>query len=145
MLRRTVGDVAYTHPLLSLPPQASVRDAARLMKRDHVASVYVPRAGRDPAGIFTERDLTDRVVAEGLDPDRTTLAQVMSPAPAMIAVGATVAEALRLMFVHAVRHLPVIAANGQVVAMVSMRDFLGTEVADMDRARSLAEEVTEVL
>lgn len=114
MLRRTVGDVAYTHPLLSLPPQASVRDAARLMKRDHVASVYVPRAGRDPAGIFTERDLTDRVVAEGLDPDRTTLAQV-------------------------------IAANGQVVAMVSMRDFLGTEVADMDRARSLAEEVTEVL
>lgn len=145
MLRRSVGDVARAHPLLCLSAQASVRDAARLMKNDHVASVFVTSGGRLPAGIFTERDLTDRVVAEGLDPDRTTLAEVMSPAPATIDAAASVGAALRLMFTHAVRHLPVTGADGQVVAMVSMRDFLGAEVEEMDRARALSDDVAEIL
>lgn len=145
MVHRNVGDVLNHRRVVSLPPEASVREAARHMKASHVASVIVTADGDEHIeGIFTERDLTDRVVAGGLDPDVTSLAAVMTPCPITVDLDTSVRDALRRMFCNGLRHLPIIH-DGHVVGVVSMRDFMGEELAALDREKEMMESLTEVM
>lgn len=144
MMNRTVGDLVHNHRVVSLPPQATVREAARRMKAEHVASIVITDPDQRAAGIFTERDLTDRVVADGLDPDTTPLSAVMTPCPVTTTPDTTVGEALRSMATNTLRHLPVVV-DGRVVGIVSMRDFVGDELAVLDREKAVMESLSEVL
>lgn len=131
MLRRLIPDVVRDQVLLTLPPTATVREAARQMAARHVGAVLVSDAGSRLIGIFTERDVVTRVVAPGRDPDVTPLAEVMTRDPDTIAPEATAIEALRRMHDGRYRHLPIVK-NGVVVGIVSRRDFLGIEKARLD-------------
>lgn len=144
MMTRTVGDLVLNHRVVALPPQATVREAARRMKAEHVASIVVTDPEQHAAGIFTERDLTDRVVADGLDPDATVLSAVMTPCPVTTSPGTAVADALRCMATNALRHLPVVE-DGRVVGIVSMRDFVGHDLAVLDREKAVMDSLTERL
>ena len=128
-MRRVVPDVVSNQQLLELPPAATVRNAALAMRERHVGAVLITVDGR-LAGIFTERDMVNRVVADGRDPDRTTLAEVMTADPDTIAPATTAIEALRRMDDGGYRHLPV--EHGRVVGIVSRRDFHGDEKARLD-------------
>lgn len=144
-MHRNVGDLLNHRHVVSLPPEASVREAVRQMKAAHVASVVVTATADDRIeGIFTERDLTDRVVADGLDPDATPLSAVMTPYPVTVGPETSVRDALRNMFQNGLRHLPIIQDN-RVVGIVSMRDFMGDELATLDREKELMESLTEAL
>lgn len=145
MPHRNVREALPLHPVFSLPPDATVRAAAVEMRNNHIASVVVAKADHVLTGIFTERDLTDRVVAGGLDPDHTPLNAVMTTHPVVIGPETSVRDALRLMSSHDIRHLPIVRADGVVLGMVSMRDFLGTEIAEMEHDRELVESLVEVL
>lgn len=145
MVHRNVGDLVGNRTVISLPPTASVRDAASKMKASHVASIIVADAeDQHLEGIFTERDLTDRVVADGLDPDTTPLERVMTPHPVTVDLDTSVRDALRGMHANGLRHLPIVH-DGVVVGVVSMRDFMGEEIADLDREKALMESLTEVM
>lgn len=122
MRPKIVPDVVSPGQVLALPPQASVRDAARLMAERNVAALLVAD-GDDLLGIVTERDVSARVVAAGLDPDSTKLERVMSPGPRSLAPDDSISEALELMRRHSFRHLPVLDEAGRPVAMVSVRDL----------------------
>lgn len=142
MMHRNVGDLVSNRRVVSLPAGASVREAAACMKASHVASVVV---GDDQLeGIFTERDLTERVVADGLDPEKTRLADVMTPCPITVGLETSVRDALRQMFGHGLRHLPIMR-EGKVVGVISMRDFMGDELSILDREKEIMESLTEVL
>jgi len=129
-MRRVVPDVVSNQQLLELPPAATVRDVARAMRERHVGAVLVTTNGHLD-GIFTERDMVNRVVAEGRDADHTTLAEVMTANPDAIAPTTTAIEALRLMNDGGYRHLPIVE-HGRVVGIVSRRDFHGDEKARLD-------------
>lgn len=145
MMHRNVGELVNHRRVVSLPPGATVREAARQMKAAHVASVVVTAQGDDHIeGIFTERDLTDRVVAGGLDPDATPLSAVMTPCPITVDLDTSVRDALRSMFCNGLRHLPIVH-DDHVVGVVSMRDFMGEELATLDREKELMESLTEAL
>lgn len=105
-----------------MPPGATVRQAAQRMADSNVASLLVTEGGR-LLGIVTERDVTARVVAAGLDPDGTLLSQVMTPDPRALAADDSIGEALELMRRHGFRHLPVLDDDGHPMAMVSVRDL----------------------
>jgi CBS domain-containing protein len=75
--------------------------------------------------------MVNRVVAEGRDPDSTTLAEVMTANPDTIAPQATAIDALRRMQDGGYRHLPVVE-RGRLVGIVSRRDFFGMEKARLD-------------
>ncbi|MBC7907354.1 MAG: CBS domain-containing protein [Rhodospirillaceae bacterium] len=122
MRPKIVPDVVSPSDVLALPPHAMVRQAAKLMAEHNVASLLVTEDGR-LLGIVTERDVTARVVAAGLDPDSTTLAQVMTADPRSLAPDDSIGEALELMRRHSFRHLPVLDDDGHPVAMVSVRDL----------------------
>ena len=128
--RKIIPDVIGKQQLLELPETASVRDAAVRMRDRQVGAVLITR-GSSLDGIFTERDVLNRVVAAGRDPDRTTLAEVMTRNPQTISPDELAIAALRYMCEGGYRHLPVVE-NGQLVGIVSRRDFLGEEMATVE-------------
>lgn len=140
--RRIVPDVISEQTLVSLTANDHVRDAARLMKHRRVGSVLVMNDD-DLEGIFTERDMVYRVVADGLDPDLTLLATVMTANPDTIDANATALDALRLMNERGYRHLPVMD-EGRVVGIVSRRDFFGEEKAQEERHTDGRDAVTPI-
>ena len=142
MPHRRIQEVLRNQHLLHLEPTVSIREAARQMSKRHVAAVLVTKANDTLDGIFTERDLLDRVVVPGLDPDTTTLGAVMTPKPATVAPGSTVREALDIMDSKGVRHLPVVT-DGRCVGVVSMRDFVADEVAVLDTLREMETQYAE--
>jgi CBS domain-containing protein len=100
----------------------TVFEVAKAMVSRNIGAVPVLRDGR-LVGIFSERDLMSRVVAEGLDPRTTQVAQVMTKDPLTVSRTESVENCMQLMRRHGFRHLPV--CDGQcVVAVVSLRDIL---------------------
>lgn len=128
--RRLMPDVIKNQELTCLPPCATVRDAATLMAEKRIAAVLVTE-GRTLKGIVTERDMTTRVVAAGLDPDTTPLSSVMTADPDTLEPSATALSALDLMERRHYRHLP-IAVDGEVVGMVSIRDLFAVVRAHLE-------------
>jgi len=139
MNRKIIPEVVHDQTLLHLPATATVREAAREMRNRHVGAVLVV-AGDRLEGIFTERDMVNRVVAEGLDPDGTKLAEVMTKNPDTVGPNDTALVALRRMQDGGYRHLPVVD-NGHLVGIVSRRDFDGDEKARLDSETKLWERV----
>jgi CBS domain-containing protein len=109
---------------------ASVLDAIQAMAGAKVGSVAIVD-GNVLEGIFSERDVMLRVVAEGRDPKTTTVEEVMTSPVQTIQKRTTGEEALRIMVQNHIRHLPVVDEMGQVQAMVSMRSLLEEQVHDL--------------
>lgn len=131
MLHRTIEQIMRGQRLCTLPPEATVSEAADAMAKRHVAAVLV-MVGDELTGIFTERDVIVRVLAARSDPTTTRLAEVMSPHPVTLDSSATIRQALAEMHDSQLRHLPIVR-DGRVVGVVSMRDFVGDEIAELDR------------
>lgn len=131
MAQRSMGDMVRDQNPVILPPTATVQDACRRMRQRRVGAVLVANRGRKLLGIFTGRDAVCRVLAEGKDPAKVTLGEVMTCEPACLKRSATTIEALRLMQDGGFRHLPVVE-DGRVVGIVSRFDFRGLEQARLD-------------
>lgn len=138
-MSRKICDAVRHRDLVRLGPEASVREAARLMRSENVGSVLVMTGAR-LEGIFTERDLVCWVVAAELDPGETRVEEVMTRGPDSIGPDRPAIEGLRRMQDGGYRHLPVIA-EGKVVAVVSRRDFFGDEKARLDEETGLWERI----
>ncbi len=125
-MERTIRDVIKNQQPITAPANMSVRQAASVMKQRRIGAMMVVEQGR-LAGIFTERDALTGVVAEGRDPQTTTLAEVMTHNPRTISPDATFNAALELMHEGRFRHVPVVE-DGVPVGMVSVRDAMGSEL-----------------
>lgn len=122
MLRRIIPDIVKDQSLHALAPESTAFEAARLMANRDVGAVLVVGEDGQLAGILTERDITRRVVANGLNPKKTSIAEIMTRNPDTLSPDDTATEALEIMRVRHYRHLPV-AVGGKAVAMVSVRDL----------------------
>ena len=107
--------------IASLPPQATVLKAAQLMNDRHIGSVLVTE-GNQLVGIFTERDVLRRVVAEQRDPATTTVVDVMTSPVACAAPHTTLDEIRTVMRDKRIRHVPVVN-GGAVLGMISLGDL----------------------
>jgi CBS domain-containing protein len=108
----------------------TVRDAARYMSERRVGAVAVVQDER-LVGILSERDVMSRVVAKGLDPDRTRVDEVMTRDLLVGGVEESYGDALRKMRLASCRHLPVVD-GGHLIGMVSQRDLLQIDVKTKD-------------
>jgi CBS domain-containing protein len=82
-------------------------------------------------GIFSERDLMRRVVAEGRDPRSTCMAEVMTDHPLTISTNEDLETCLAVLRRHGFRHLAV-CHEGHLVGMVSLRDILLHDLNEKD-------------
>lgn len=120
--------MAYTARILccdviSIPPSETVLSACRLMRDKRVGCVLVVDAGR-LVGVFTERDLLNRVVPAGLPPETTAVSAVMTPDPETVEADEPVERVFALLSGRRFRHVPVVE-RGRAVGMVSLSDFSG--------------------
>jgi CBS domain-containing protein len=121
MIYKDVGALLSEQQTLTMTRKASVLDAAEQMAKRHIGAVPVMEDGQ-LVGLFTERDLLNRVVAVGRDPATVTLDQVMTRNPITIRADQSLAFALDTMFGNNFRHLPVLDHAGALVGLMSCRD-----------------------
>jgi CBS domain-containing protein len=126
-------------PPPTVEPGISVLSAVGIMARDHVGAVVVVEHGV-LAGIFTERDLMLRVVRPGLDPRATLVREVMTPEVKTITEDATHEDAVSVMLVGHLRHLPILGADGQVLGLLSIRALLEDRLDNLSREVSSLEQ-----
>jgi signal-transduction protein with cAMP-binding, CBS, and nucleotidyltransferase domain len=115
-----VGEAMTTEPVATTP-ETTIRDAARLMKEYDVGSVLL-KEGDNVVGIVTEFDLTRKVVADDMD-TREPVSNVAETALVDILPTRDLAEALQLMKVNEVRHLPVVQ-DEEFMGLITMKDIL---------------------
>ncbi|MDG6955269.1 MAG: CBS domain-containing protein [Nitrososphaerota archaeon] len=104
---------------LSLTPESTIVEAAKAMKARRRGFVLVGTPA-DPQGLVTEWDVLSKVVAEGLDPQKVTLGQVMTKELLSIDAGAGLSMVSQMMTEHGVRRL-LVKEGDQVIGFITSR------------------------
>ena len=136
----SIRELMTTNPT-TVDTSARVVEAARIMRQEDVGPVPVVENGDRLAGIVTDRDIVLRVVAEGGDPQSTTVGEIMSRDLVTVDPDQPLDEALRLMARHQVRRLPVCEEDGRLVGIVAQAD-VATELGDDRRTGQVVEEIS---
>lgn len=138
---RQLGEMIAGRPLYHVASSQTVRDVARRMADWNVGAIAIVDSGQ-LVGVFSERDIMARVVAAGLDPDATAVANVMTRELIVGDPGDDVPSALQKMHSLNCRHLPVVQ-SGNLLGMISLRDLLQVDgETTRQRANFLTELVT---
>jgi CBS domain-containing protein len=137
---RRMSDIVKDQSPLLLLPSATVQHACQSMRDRRVGVVLVTGLDHRLLGIFTGRDAVCRVLAEGKDPAKTTLAEVMTRGPRTMPPENTAIDALRMMEDCGCRHLPVVE-NEKVIGIVSRGDFRGIELDRLDEETGIWERI----
>jgi len=136
-----VRSVMERRKLLIATPKTTVSKAAMMMADQQVGAIVVVDH-EHVVGIFTERDALFRVIARGLEPKDTLLADVMTPEPKTITPDKSFGLAMLVMHENGFRHLPVID-QGKPIGIVSARDALDPDLEEFvaeERRRKHIEE-----
>ncbi|MCK6374685.1 MAG: CBS domain-containing protein [Zoogloea sp.] len=144
MPNRTLRQVVEGQTVVSALADTTVRAAAITMASNNVGAILVVDAAGRLAGMFTERDVLNRVVARGLDPDSTPLAAVMTAKLQTASPDKPLAHALHMMFEGGFRHVPVVD-DGKPVGMVSARNALGLEIHQFEQELVERDHIAEIL
>ena len=121
-LDRPIGSLNLRKPLC-LDASRAAADAIRMMRDNHNGSVLVTSRGL-LVGIFTERDVLNRIALGEVDPETTSLSEVMRPDPETLTLNAPMAFALNVMSLGGFRHVPLVDRKGRPVGVVSVRDIV---------------------
>jgi len=126
---RSIRTIVAGQTPITAVKTSSVLAAARVMKQHNVGAILV-LDGTRLIGIFTERDALFRVLAGGLDPSTTRLADVMTRQPQTIHPDEPFLRALRMMHEGKFRHLPVVEFD-RPLGVVSVRDALDEDLYEL--------------
>ena len=124
-----IRDVIRNREPYSMKASASVMEAAEFMAGRRIGAVCVLDEEGRLMGVFSERDLLNRVVVQRLDAANMRLGEVTSPLRAVIRCDETPHQALERMEQIGSRHLPVVDGD-RWVGMLSMRDLLRVELSE---------------
>jgi CBS domain-containing protein len=137
MMAKSVRDAMTENPR-SIGASASVVEAARLMREEHIGSLPITD-DEELVGMITDRDIATRVVAEAADPKMTSVGDVYSGDLISVAPDHDLEEALQLMARHQVRRLPVVE-KGRLVGIVAQADIA---LKENEKTGALVEAISE--
>ena len=127
----TLRDLVKDRRIYSVDASRSVLEAARFMMEHNIGALPVMRNG-ELAGIISERDIMNRVVAVGRTPGTTIVSEVMTANPRAVAADESIEECLFIMREFGFRHLPIVDGK-QVKGVVSLRDLLMHQANELER------------
>ena len=127
----TLRELLQDRKLYSVEATRSVLEAARYMMEHNIGAVPILRNG-SLAGILTERDIMNRVVAVGRTPGTTAVSEVMTANPRAVPADETIEECLFIMREFGFRHLPIVDGP-QLKGIVSLRDVLMHRAKELER------------
>jgi CBS domain-containing protein len=125
-----ICDLLNNQVVISVEANQTVLQVARMMVDHNIGAVPVLQQGQ-LVGIFTERDLMNRVVVGGQDPARTPVREVMTQDPMTIRPDDSLETCMTLMRRHGFRHLLVSVGN-DLKGVVSLRDLLLHDLDEKD-------------
>lgn len=109
--------------VVTTEPDATVRAVAETMEEENVGSVVVVEGG-EPVGILTDRDVTVRAVARGLDPDTTTVEEVMTGDLVVVNAHDSIDELIETFDAAGVRRMPVVDGDdNEIAGIVTLDDI----------------------
>jgi len=108
--------------IVSIDSKAKAKDAARLMVDKRIGSLVANREGL-PFGIVTERDMMQKIVAQGVDPAKVTVAEIMTVPLATIEATASLIDAARKMVEKQTKRL-VVTDQDKIIGIVSQTDLV---------------------
>jgi CBS domain-containing protein len=136
---KSVKEVMTSNPA-TVEPSSTLVDVARTMKSEDAGIVPIVEGGR-LIGTVTDRDIAIRAIAEGKDPQSTTVREIASTDLVTIDPQQDLDEALRLMARHQVRRLPVVEEDGRLVGIVAQADV--AREANDKKTGELVEEISQ--
>lgn len=123
-----VKDVMEPKKALTLSPETTVSEAAKLMAKKKTGAIMVVEQER-LVGIFTERDALFRVIARGREATTTRLLDVMTPDPKTVGPRMTYGYALVMMQENGFRHAPVVE-DGKPIGIIGSRNALDPDLEE---------------
>ena len=131
-----IYDLVKDRRIYSVEADSTVLEAARFMMEHNIGALPVLRKG-ELAGILSERDIMNRVVAVGRTPGTTAVAEVMTPNPRAVHADETIEECVYIMREFGFRHLPIVDGK-ELKGLVSLRDVLLRHTSEMESRTRLA-------
>ena len=138
-MAQSIRDLMTENPC-TIDADKSVVYAAKMMRDEDVGLAPIVE-GDKLIGTLTDRDIAIRVVAEGKDPNQTTVREVASTNLVTIDPQQDLDEALRLMAEHQVRRLPVVEEDGRLVGVVAQADV--ARDGDDTKTGQVVQEISE--
>jgi len=132
----TLRELVKDRKVYSIDAASTVLEAARFMMEHNIGALPVLRNG-ELAGIFSERDIMNRVVAVGRTPGHHGRLGSDDRKSRAVNVDESVDECLFIMHEFGFRHLPIVEGK-QLRGLVSLRDIVKRQAAELDRKSRLA-------
>lgn len=117
--------------IISVAPGETVLRAAQLMNDRGIGGLVVTE-GKRLVGIFTERDILRRVVAQRKDPATTKVAEVMTAPVTACGTDTPLDQCAAMMTGKRIRHLPVMSDKG-LVGVITSGDVLAFQVSEQQQ------------
>jgi CBS domain-containing protein len=136
---KKISEVMTSNPC-AIDSDKPVAYAAKMMKDEDVGFAPIVE-GDKLVGTVTDRDIAIKVVAEGKDPESTTVREIASTNLVTIDPQQDLDEALRLMASNQVRRLPVVEEDGKLVGVVAQKDV--AEQNDDAKTGEVVQEISE--
>lgn len=131
-----IGELAIRQVVVA-PRDKPVLEAAQLMRQYHVGDIVITdEAGgkRLPVGIVTDRDIVLEVLAQGIDPAKLSVGDIMTGDLTTVREYEGVFETIQRMRAKGARRAPVVDQDGALIGIISADDFIDL----------LAEELSEL-
>lgn len=136
------SEIMTKDPVCCLPSD-TVQRAAELMRDQDVGLIPVVDDERtNIIGVITDRDLALRVVAEGKDPTKTLVQEVMTTGVISCTVNDDLQKALDLMEKYQLRRIPVIDDTGALVGIIAQAD-IATRINEPEKTAEVVEEISK--
>jgi len=127
----TLRELIKDRKIYSVEATRTVLEAARYMMEHNVGAVPVLRNG-DLAGIISERDIMNRVVAVGRTPGTTAVSEVRTANPRAVPADESIEDCLFIMREFGFRHLPIVEGK-ELKGLISLRDVLMHQATEKER------------
>jgi CBS domain-containing protein len=130
---KTIREIIKGRKLVTVPQDTSILEVVRAMTKHKVGAMIISDDQKKVIGIFTERDLMKRVVAEEVDTKQTPISAVMTRKLISVSINESVPYCLRKMKEKKFRHMLIVEGR-HVVGIVSQRDLIDVELTAKTKA-----------
>lgn len=115
--------------------QTSIKDAARSMNKFSIGSLIVVKDSQ-LIGIITERDILEKIVAEGKDPAKIIVKDIMTKDVILIKPSTDAQDAVDIMHKNKIKKLPVVLGN-KVIGILTVSDLCAIQPKFVEKLSAL--------
>ncbi len=115
----------YTPDVVRCTGDTDALTAAGMMRHRHVGALVIVDSENTPIGVVTDRDLVVQVLAEGLDPRKTSIGPLARKPVVIAEEEEELKAAVERMRTHGIRRLPIVNRSGALVGITTLDDVLG--------------------